>query len=93
MDHVSVATVYELIERLRPHWLTPGTLRSVNLRTEIAVVQDGSYYGNVGSLRSIAAGGLREIQYLTGSEAAGAFPNLPRGAIEAAIVIHRSPSR
>lgn len=91
MAQVSVSTVYELVERLRPNWLNAGSPRSVNMRTEIVVIQDGVYFGNVESLRLIAAGGLTEIRYLTSSQAAN-IPGLPRNrAVEAAIVLYRRP--
>jgi hypothetical protein len=79
LSAISVSDAYQAVERLRPLWLLAGTPMSVNQRTEVVVLQDGSYFGDVQSLRQIPAGGIREMRYMTGSEATNRFPFLASG--------------
>jgi hypothetical protein len=67
--------LYDVLQRVRPLWLiTDGTrARSVNVATETAVLTDGRYFGDVGSLRQIPVGGVQRIRYLTGSDAANTY--------------------
>jgi len=87
---LSVSTAWDVVERLRPLWLrsSGARSRSARLDTEVVVVTDGQYFGGLPSLRQIPAGGVREIRYLTGSEAVNAYPRVASGRhVEAAIVI------
>lgn len=91
---VSVSTAYDVLERLRPLWLRSAgpRSRSARLVTEVVVITDGQYFGNLGSLRQIPASVIREIRYLSGSEATNAFPSVASGRhIESAIVIVMGP--
>ncbi|HUE96945.1 MAG TPA: hypothetical protein VMN39_09805 [Longimicrobiaceae bacterium] len=86
---ISVSNVYEAVQRLRPSWLRPPVRRSINLSTEIAVVQNGSYFGSVESLRAIAALNVREIRYLDGPSAIAEVAGILGGGrhIDSAILV------
>lgn len=92
LESISVSTAWDVLEQLRPLWLrtTGPRSRSARLVTEVVVVTDGQYFGNLNSLRSIPAAGIREMRYLSGAEATNAYPGLASGRhVEAAIVILR----
>lgn len=87
---LSVSTARDVLERLRPLWLQSAGAgsRSARLTTEVVVVTNGQYFGNLDSLRQIPASAIREIRYMSGSEAANAYPSLASGRhIESAIII------
>lgn len=89
---ISVSTAYDIVERLRPLWLrsTGPRASSTRLVTEIVVMSDGQYFGNVNSLRQIPAGGVRELRYMSGSEAINAYPWLASGRhVESAILVYQ----
>ena len=88
LSEISVGSLYEAVERLRPLWLRSSGRRSVNLSSEIAVMQNGQYIGNISVLRTIPTVNVREIRYLDGVSATTALPRVPGGRhIEAAIVV------
>jgi len=85
---ISVSTAYDVVERLRPLWLRASGVRSTRVATEVVVVTDGQYFGDVSSLRQIPAGSLRELRHMSGSEATNAYPWLASGRhVASAIVI------
>jgi hypothetical protein len=89
---VSASSAYDAVERLRPLWLRSQgpRSRSPRLVTEIVVVADGNYFGNVGSLRGIPAESVNGMRYLSGSEATNAYPWLATGRhVESAIVVYQ----
>ena len=72
--NVDAGTAYEAISRLRPNWLT-RTSRSYDPSTiEGAVVfVDGRLYGELESLRNLAASQIAGIRYYSPAEAGGRF--------------------
>jgi hypothetical protein len=87
---LSVSNAQDVLEHLRPLWLRSAgsRSRSARLTTEVAVVTNGQYFGDLNSLRLIPASTIREIRYMTGPEATNAFPSLASGRhIESAIII------
>ena len=80
--------LYEAVQMLRPLWLRIRSARSVNMRTEIAVVQDGMYLGPAGELRWLNKENVQDIRYMNGPEAAALIPGLENGrAVEGAILV------
>ncbi|MQA91431.1 MAG: hypothetical protein GEU90_14595 [Gemmatimonas sp.] len=90
LNAVFVDNLYQAIERLRPLWLRSTTSRSINLTTEIAVVQNGAYFGPLDTLRSMPASNVTEIRYMSGSEAIARVSGILGGGrhIEAAILVN-----
>ena len=90
LDAVPGTNLYDALQRLRPLWLltSPSRARSVNVRTATIVVVDGRHFGGVDALHGLPISGVRQIRYLTGTEAASAYPSIIAGGhVEAAIVI------
>lgn len=85
--------LYDVIYRLRPRWLQVRSQRSFSMPTEVAVLQNDSYMGDMEVLRQMTPELAVEIQYLEGSRAATSLPGLMSGRhIEGAIIIRtRSP--
>lgn len=91
LSSILAGNLYDAVERLRPLWLYRNTPRSVNIPTEVAVVQDGQYFGGLESLRSISPAGVWSIEFLDGPAATAAIPRLSTGRhVESAIVIRFS---
>ena len=84
--------LYAVIRRLRPRWLQVRSTRSLNMETEIAILQNDMYLGPVDELREITPELAYEIRYLEGARAATAIPGLMSGRhIEGAIIILTRP--
>jgi hypothetical protein len=84
--------LYDVIRRLRPRWLQVRSTRSLNMETEIAVLQNDMYLGSVDELREMTPELAYEIRYLDGVRAAAAIPGLTSGRhIEGAIIISTRP--
>jgi len=80
--------LYDVIRRLRPRWLQVRSTRSLNMETEIAVMQNDMYLGTAEVLKQMAPELAYEIQYLEGARAATAIPGLMSGRhIEGAIIV------
>ena len=80
--------LYDVIRRLRPRWLQVRSTRSLNMETEIAVLQNDMYLGTAESLKQMSPELAYEIHYMEGSRAATAIPGLMSGRhIEGAIII------
>lgn len=84
-----VANVYDLINRLRPHWLRtqPGSIRG-NARSQvIAVYLDDARIGDIQSLRTISTSGVQSLRYYDATRAATVMRNAGSDPIAGAIVI------
>ena len=80
--------LYDVIRRLRPRWLQVRSTRSLNMETEIAVLQNDMYLGTSEALKQMLPEMAYEIRYLEGSRAATAIPGLMSGRhIEGAIIV------
>ncbi len=88
MRSVSVGTLYEVVQRLRPLWLRSGPQRSRRVATEIMVIQNGMYFGPVESLRDLTPDNVLRIRHVDGPTAAATFsyPGV-QPHIEGAIVV------
>jgi len=85
--------LYDVIQRLRPRWFQVRSQRSFSMPTEVAVLQNDSYMGDIEVLRQMTPELAIEIQYLEGARAATSLPGLMSGRhIEGAIIVKtRSP--
>lgn len=75
-------TLYELISRVRPQWLTrrPGT--QLQGQMDVVVYRDDIRAGGTEALREIRLDIVSQVRYLTGPEATGRYGlNHPHGAI------------
>jgi len=80
--------LYDVIRRLRPRWLQVRSTRSLNMETEIAVLQNDMYLGTSEVLKQMLPEMAYEIRYMEGARAATAIPGLMAGRhIEGAIII------
>ena len=72
--HADAGTVYDAISRLRPTWLTRSTTTFDPPATEGPVVfVDGRLYGDLASLRNIAASQIDDVRFYSPAEAGGRF--------------------
>jgi hypothetical protein len=72
--NLDVESVHEAISRLRPNWLTRGTTSFDPPQTEFAVVfVDGVRYGELESLRNLAADHVAAVRYYGPAEATPRF--------------------
>lgn len=81
-----VRTAYELVDLLRPRWFVSRGPRSLRLRTEIVVYLDGSFMGDVETLRRIPAHTVGSMRAL-GSAEAGRLPGIGSRHVERAIMV------
>lgn len=84
----NVSTLYELVDRLRPRWLTLRQ-RSFSRETQILVVRNNSVIGEVDVLRQMDPTGVTELRYMDGDTAAATLVGARSGYVEGAIVIER----
>ncbi len=89
LREVFVADLYQAVERLRPLWLRSRGARSFTAPTQIAVVRDGVYFGDIEQLRAIPTTGVHRLEYVDGSTAAALIPGLvgQGRVVEAAILV------
>jgi hypothetical protein len=75
IEDVELAWTYEAVLRLRPEWLrTRGHRSMTQTETVGAIVYlDGVRLGGLNALRSVRTADVREIRYLTASEATTRF--------------------
>lgn len=80
----TLTSAYDAVQRLRPEWLVSRGATSLTRSGggRVAVYMDGIRFGEADSLHNIRVGDLREIRYLTGSEATTRFgTGVPGGVI------------
>ncbi len=85
----SAANAYDLIHGIRPIWLrsrgqnTLDPSQSTSANTYAAVFVDGQRYGDITSLRSMTVHQIRQIRFLSGSDATTRYgTGYPAGVIE-----------
>ncbi len=84
--------LYDVINRLRPRWLTVRSTRSFNMETEIVVFQNEMYLGGPDALRQLSPELAFEVEYMDGTKATASLPGLMSGRhIEGAIVVRTRP--
>lgn len=85
-----VANVYDLINRLRPHWLRTqpaGSIRGNTRNQVIAVYLDDARIGDLASLRTISTSGVQSLRFYDATRAATVLRNPGTDPIAGAIVI------
>lgn len=74
--HADATTAYDAIARLRPNWLAPKGVTSGNYNADTqyaTVFLDGQLYGNLQTLRNIAAYNVGMIRYYDVTQAGARF--------------------
>jgi hypothetical protein len=93
IDATPVANAYDLVNRLRPRWLTVsgarvGSISGGSVRRQIIVVYlDGTRLGGVETLRSVTTGGLKSLRYYDATRAATVVRDSGPEQLAGAIVI------
>lgn len=85
------SNAYDAVQRLRPAWFRSRGARSTGvaqMETQIVVSLNGSYYGDLDSLRQFPVDDLQGLSYIDGSAAPTAVRGVGPGIhVEAAIVV------
>jgi len=89
IESANVGNMFEVIDRLRPMWLTlRAPMRSFVGDTEVLVFQDNVRLGNLEVLRQIRPDMIESAQFLDASTAQSTLPGISRGQhISGAIVL------
>lgn len=94
MSVQGVTSLYDVVQRLRPRWLTVRAAdRSLNMNTEIAVFQDQTYLGNVDALRQLEPGMAFQLKYMDGTTAQNSLPGISPGTHLAGAIIMSTRDR
>jgi len=84
--------VYDLIYRLRPHWLRAGVTGSIGRgtsRNQVTLVYlDGNKLGGTETLRSLSASGIQRMEWLSASRASVVLSDIGSDPIAGAISLH-----
>jgi hypothetical protein len=87
----NASNAYELISRLRPNWLRPGSTGSIAggvVRSQaILVYLNGQRLEDLNALKTISAEGLESAQWIDPSRVQTVLSAVPSGAIAGAIVL------
>ncbi|MDP2956876.1 MAG: hypothetical protein Q8N53_10695, partial [Longimicrobiales bacterium] len=88
-----VRNMYELVQRLRPRWLTMRSQdRSFGMATEIAVFQGQTYLGNIETLRQLGHTMAYELRWMDGPTAMSTLSGAGAGKhLSGAIIIVTTP--
>ena len=81
---------WDMINRLRPNWLKQQPVGSIGggaYSQVIAVYVDGHRFGDVTSLRTLSAAGIRSAQWLDAARAATVLNEIGSDPIAGAIII------
>lgn len=88
LETQGVRNMYELVQRLRPRWLTVrASDRSFQMNIEIAVYQGQTYLGDVETLRQLGHTMAYELRYMDGQTAMNTLPALGSGKHLAGAII------
>ena len=93
MSAEGVRNMYELVQRLRPRWVTVRSQdRSFGMTTEIAVFQGQTYLGDVETLRQMGHTMAYELRWMDGPTAQSSLPGVGSGKhLAGAIIIVTTP--
>ncbi|HSW31033.1 MAG TPA: hypothetical protein VLH75_16230 [Longimicrobiales bacterium] len=88
-----VRNLYELVQRLRPRWITARNQdRSFGMTTEIAVYQNQTYLGDVETLRQVGPTMAYELRWIEGQTAMSTLTGFGSGKhLAGAIIIGTAP--
>lgn len=85
---VSAASLYEVVQRQRPRWLTPRANQSLaGVGTDILVFQGQTNLGTVEVLRQLPPNTAFRLRFLDGPTAAATLPGLGSRHVAGAIII------
>jgi hypothetical protein len=88
MTSVDAGSLYEVVQRLRPRWLTVRGGQSMSgIPTDILVFQNQTNLGTVDALRQLPANTAACLAFLDGPTAAATLPGLGSRHVAGAIVI------
>jgi hypothetical protein len=87
IEAANVATLYDVVQRLRPRWLQVRGARTLDGSLNIVVFQGQTYLGEVGVLREIDPSAADALRYLDGQRAQATLPGLTGRIVEGAIII------
>ena len=92
IDQAPSNNVYDLIYRLRPHWLRAGATGSIGggtSRNQVTLVYlDGNKLGGIETLRSLSASGIKSMEWLSASRASVVLSDIGSDPIAGAISLH-----
>lgn len=88
MSVQGVTNLYDVVQRLRPRWLTVrASDRSFGMGTQIAVFQGQTYLGDVQTLRQLQPGMAFQLKYMDGTTAQNSLPGISPGTHLAGAII------
>lgn len=88
IESVNARNMYNVIERLRPRWLTARTpMRSFGEETGILVYQNQTRLGTIEGLKDIGPEMVQSARYLDSATATATLPGIGRGHVAGAIVL------
>lgn len=84
-------SAYDLVFKLRPHWLRAGSTGSIGggtVTNQVTLVYlDGSKIGTIEALRSISSAGIKTMEWIQASRAAVVLSDIGNDPIAGAISI------
>ena len=84
-------SAYDLVFKLRPHWLRAGSTGSIGggtVTNQVTLVYlDGSKIGTIEALRSITSAGIKTMEWIQASRAAVVLSDIGNDPIAGAISI------
>lgn len=90
---VEARTLYDVVRRLRPRWLTAARRagdRSFGLTTEVVVFQEQTLLGNTQVLNRWSPSAVAWMEWMDASTASASLPGLGSRHVAGAIIIHTS---
>ncbi len=88
----SASNLWEVVQRLRPRWLTPeGGVRYSLESSGVVLYQDQTRLGDSDMLRQFPPDMAYELRWLDGVTAAATLPGLGSVRVNGAIVIYTRP--
>jgi hypothetical protein len=95
IEQTNVRSAYELIEQLRPRWLTARGSRSFGAAGDagILVYQEQTRLGGLDALRQMPLTNIVSIRWLDASTATSTLPGIGGGHVSGAIVISTRAGR
>ena len=90
----SGASAFDLVTKLRPHWLRQTGTASIGsgVRHQVTLVYlDGNRIGGLDALRSITSGGITAMEWIPATRAAIVLPDIGNEPIAGVISISTRP--
>ena len=92
ITNTQAQSAYDLIYKLRPHWLRAGATGSIGggtVRNQVTLVYlDGNKLGTIDALRSLGASGIQRMEWLSASRAAVVLSDIGNDPISGAIALY-----